>query len=169
MYGVTDMRIVSPTVSETRAWPVVAAAAFAVVAALIAGGIYLLVQIHDMSEHLSRLTTQLDTLQTVNEKLDTLTAMNKTLDGMDGKLTETSRKLSMTSTLLQMSNAKLTAALAAADKTNRGLNRMQGLLGAMGTALGGMQRFARHHGGGHRPDDAKDRARRSLVLSGPDR
>jgi DNA repair ATPase RecN len=133
------MRIASPSVPETRVWPVVAAAAFAVVVALVVGGIYLLVQIHDMSEHLSRLTTQLNSLQTMNQKLDTLTAMNTTLNGMNGKLSETNRKLEMTNTLLRMSNAKLTTALAAADGTNQGLNRMQDLLGGMQGSLRTME------------------------------
>ncbi len=120
------------SVSVTVPWPIAAAAVFALLAALFVGGVYLLVQVHEMSGQLGRLTAQLNALPAMNGKLDTLTTMDRTLTRVNGKL-------DTTNTLLRVSNAKLSAALVAASKTGRSLDAMTRALGALSGPLRTMQ------------------------------
>ena len=72
---------------------VVAAVAVVMALVLVLGGIYLIGQLHDLSSSLSRLTTQLNTLEAMNAKLDTLQTMTKKLETMDGRLARTNQSL----------------------------------------------------------------------------
>lgn len=124
MYETYPRRVVSVTVP----WPVAAAAVFALLAALLVGGVSLLVQVHEMSAQLADLTTRLNALPAMNGKLDTLTTMDRTL-------TEVNGKLDTTNVLLRTSNAKLSAALVEANRTSRSVDKMQDRLGAMTRTL----------------------------------
>lgn len=107
--------------------PAAARAALAglAVLAVVLGGVYVLIQLHELSAGLSRLTTQLSALQAMNQKLDTLPALDKTLIAMSGKL-------STTNDLLRQANAKL-------DASGAGLGRMERATGTMAADMHGMR------------------------------